>query len=157
MTAKRKPSLDRIVTFLPVFARPRFWFAKSVYPRNDWPYFRFSPEARRFLKVLHEDGWIQMFDWGAWQPRAIKLYRNPRLLGRVGLPTLQRLLTLHVRKERFCTGHLENVFASGHLRAILERIDELHRAERGKKTPAAPSRRSAASASTLRMEHHVAD
>jgi hypothetical protein len=68
---------------------------------------------------------MEPFDWGEWQPRAHALYRDPQALGRARLSTLRRLLTLHVRKDRFCEGHLAAMLAEGHIQAILRRIAEL--------------------------------
>jgi len=42
------------------------------------------------------------------------------MLERADLETIRKLLTLHVRKERFCEGHLLGMFESGHLTICYE-------------------------------------
>ena len=41
------------------------------------------------------------------------------------LATCIKLITGHLRSERFCDGHLHSVFESGHLTAILRRLDQV--------------------------------
>jgi hypothetical protein len=38
------------------------------------------------------------------------------------------LITIHVRKERFCEGHLPAVVKCGHMAALLRRLKELREA-----------------------------
>lgn len=89
------------------------------------PYFVLDPAAARVLNILQESGMVQPFDWPSWQPEADRLVRDPRALGEASLSTLGRLLTVHIRKDRFCEGHLSEMFESGHVRAILRRAAEL--------------------------------
>jgi hypothetical protein len=37
-------------------------------------------------------------------------------------PTLCRLYTLHVRKDRFCEGHFAAMLANGHIAALTRRL-----------------------------------
>jgi len=55
----------------------------------------------------------------------LKYIDNPELLESVDLLILRKLLTLHVKKERFCSGHLASVIDTGHLVKIFERLKEL--------------------------------
>jgi hypothetical protein len=41
------------------------------------------------------------------------------------LLTLRKLLTLHVRGDRFVEGHLASVLESGHVTDILERMQQI--------------------------------
>jgi hypothetical protein len=120
--------VDRVLAFLPLFEQQGYSFGEWHTPPGQFPRFAPNNDVSRFIEVLYEDGWIQPFDWGKWQPQAEALYRNPRALGRARLSTLRRLLTLHVRKDRFCEGHLAGMLAEGHIVAILRRIAELRAA-----------------------------
>jgi len=84
-----------------------------------------SPEVADFIATLYTIGAIEPFDWGAWQPRAVELYEHPELLDTIGLADLRRLLTFHVRRDRFVDGHLGAMFEEGHIQRILERIRSL--------------------------------
>ena len=52
---------------------------------------------------------------------------GPEMLEPADLETIRKLLTLHVRKERFCEGHLLGMFESGHLTKLLRRLHAIRR------------------------------
>ena len=81
--------------------------------------------AQRFVSALHEHGFIRPFDWGGWQSEAERYVEDPAQLQRADLETICKLLTIHVRKERFCEGHLAAMFECGHLTAVLRRLADL--------------------------------
>jgi hypothetical protein len=60
-----------------------------------------------------------------WRLKQIKLVASARLA------TCVKLITAHIRYERFCDGHLHSNFESGHLTAILRRLTELAGARLG--------------------------
>lgn len=62
------------------------------------------------------------FDWIKWQKQAAAYYRNPSRLKKASMLTLRKLLTLHMRKERFVTGHMEGMIQGGYIQAILKWI-----------------------------------
>jgi hypothetical protein len=90
-----------------------------------------SPVVAEFIATLYSIGAIEPFDWGAWQPRAAEFYEHPGRLDTAGLADLRRLLTFHVRRDRFVDGHLGAMFEEGHIQRILRRIQELTRKVRG--------------------------
>jgi uncharacterized protein DUF6508 len=128
MRTAPEPRVDRLLSFLPLFEQRGYSYGEWRSPPGQFPYFAANDEVSRFVQVLYEDGWVKPFDWSKWQPRAEALYRNPKALARARISTLRRLLTLHVRKNRFCEGHLAGMLAEGHMLAILRRIAELHAA-----------------------------
>ena len=65
------------------------------------------------------------FDYLRWLNEAKKYIEDPKLLESADLLTLRKLLTLHIRKERFCSGHLAAAIDTGHLVKILERLKVL--------------------------------
>ena len=65
------------------------------------------------------------FDWPAWQGEAIRLFNDRDALAKADLVTIQKLMFLHWRKERFCEGHLEAARSCGHLAAVARRLAEL--------------------------------
>lgn len=118
--------VDAVLRFLPIFEQPGFkpgeWFA----PAGAFPYFNYSAEVLDFLTALSSHGFIQPFQWMAWE-EGKQLVNNPALLQKVGMQTLRKLLTLHVRADRFSEGHLAHIFDTGQMTAILKRIETLHR------------------------------
>jgi len=121
--------MDAVLKFLPQFEKPRFSFGRWEGGGNaseeamSEPLFVLSKAAHRF----YEHNWIKVFDWPKWQKQAIRYYKMPSRLKKAGIGTLSKLLTLHVRKERFCEGHLVAVHKSGHLVAILRRLQAIRK------------------------------
>ncbi|MBT3500325.1 MAG: ADP-ribosylglycohydrolase family protein [Gemmatimonadales bacterium] len=88
-------------------------------------FWSYSTRVDEFQQDLYELGFAIDFDWGEWQDEAERLTVTPGALDGADLVTLMKLLTLHVRKERFSGGHLANAFEQGWIVAILERLREL--------------------------------
>lgn len=125
--------IDAIVPFLEPFERKDFEFATWNPPRNEdgtavisldnmW---RLSEQAQEFTAALYENGWIADFDWPSWQDEAVKYVGSAEKMASADLETIRRLLTTHVRKDRFCDGHLAAMFENGHITALLRRLKEL--------------------------------
>ncbi|MGE3076492.1 MAG: DUF6508 domain-containing protein [Dehalococcoidia bacterium] len=89
------------------------------------PYFDYSPEILAFMRACGENGWIEVFDWGAWQPEALRYHESPDRLGGASVEDIRKLLTLHIRKDRFSEGHFAAMVESGHIAAILRRLAEI--------------------------------
>jgi len=85
----------------------------------------YSRKVLDFEKALYEENIIYIFDWVSWQPEAEKYFRDTELLKDADLDTLRKLLTLHARKERFCSGHLAQMIESGHVLNILRRLKDI--------------------------------
>ena len=128
MKPSSEPRVDRVLAFLPLFEKPGYSYGEWRSPPGQFPYFAANEDVGRFIQVLYEDGWVEPFDWSKWQPQGEALYRDRSALARASLSTLRRLLTLHLRKDRFCEGHLAGMLAEGHIVAILRRIAELRAA-----------------------------
>jgi arylsulfatase A-like enzyme len=79
--------------------------------------------------ALHDHGWIEAFDWVAWQDEAAKYVASPELLASADAETIRKLLTKHVRKDRECQGHLAEQFENGHILALLRRLKEISAAQ----------------------------
>src|SRR5436190_8360569 len=123
--------IDRLLAFLPGL--------ESDTPIGDWrggdrnadgsitvPYFEPSDFLLRFVAACSEGGWVRSdFDWGAWQDEAVKYVEDPDLLAQANLDTIERLLTLHIRRDRFYEGHLVWAVESGHITALLRRLEDI--------------------------------
>jgi hypothetical protein len=128
--------ISAVTRFLPLLEAPGFSAGKlaggEVVGRNaegapirQMPYFVYAPALQELVQELYDGGWIQDFDWPSWQGEAERYYEHPELVGRARFRTLVRLLTTHVRKDRFCEGHLAAMVEGGHVAAILRRLQEL--------------------------------
>lgn len=129
--ADYKPSrtqIDAVLAFLPIFEQEDFVPSHVETPPGQFPYHVYAEEASNFLHALYKNGFVFPFDWPSWQEEAQRYYDKPKLLRTADLEVLRRLLTLHVRKERFSEGHLSAMIESGHIAAILRRLKALREA-----------------------------
>ena len=126
--AERIAALTR---FLPVFESPDFSFGEvGGGGANDegvitMPHFSPGPEAMAFQRAVYDYGWAVNFDWPSWQDKAARFVNEPETLASASVEDIERLLTTHLRKERFCEGHLASMYECGHLTAILRRLGEI--------------------------------
>jgi hypothetical protein len=98
---------------------------------------KYNSVVYAFEKSLYRRGFIRDFDWPTWMPKAQSIFENPALLHRAPMGTCVRHLTLHVRNERFCVGHLGAMLEAGHITAILRRMGYLV-SQRPKQEEASP-------------------
>ena len=85
----------------------------------------YHPAVQALMHSFNENHFVQPFDWVHWQSTADTFHRDPNLLAQASLETCIELITLHVRKDRFCGGHFGAMVRSGHITAILRRLSEL--------------------------------
>ena len=123
--------LDAVLVYLPVISAPGCSFGAWHTQPGEMPYFAYSPAVQQFIASLYAQGLIVKFDWGAWRETANALMQDPALLSQAGLFTLRRLLTAHVRQDRFIEGHLAQMLANGHITAILRRLQQIRAARAG--------------------------
>jgi len=119
--------LDAVLRFLPVFETPDYSYGEWFKPKNphEWPHYTQSAEVREFVRILSQEGIVSPFNWVNWQDEAVRLYEDPHTLETADLDTLRRLLTLHIRKDRYSEGHLAAMLKEGHIIAILRRMAAL--------------------------------
>jgi hypothetical protein len=118
--------------FLPIFegiARDKFGHWEESPRRTDGAielgHFEYHPAVYAFEKACYENGLVYSFDWVAWSDEAQRYINDPSLLSSADLATCIKLITTHLRKERFSEGHLGAVLQSGHIVAILRRLKQL--------------------------------
>jgi hypothetical protein len=115
--------IDAVLAFIPLLTAPDFKFGEWQTPEGQFPQYIFNEESNRFINALGKLTFA--FDWPAWKDEAIVLIENHDALKRADLLTLRKLITTHLRAERFNEGHLAAQFENGHLLGILERLKEV--------------------------------
>jgi hypothetical protein len=129
---KPRPEQIQVVTaFLPIFeAIDADDFAQLV-GSSEVPgeipfmgHLEYHPAVYKFIDACYKNGMVLSFDWGVWSDEAHRYMRDPQLVMSASLNTCMKLLTTHLRAERFCDGHLEEVLRSGHIIAILRRLQQ---------------------------------
>lgn len=120
--------IDAILAFLPVFTDPDAKHSKLIVPPKELgkprqlPWVKLSDQASAFYKALYEHGFVVAFSWEDWQDEAAIYFHSTEKLISAGLFTIRRLLTLHVRKDRFCDGHFAKMIEKGRIGTILEQL-----------------------------------
>jgi ADP-ribosyl-[dinitrogen reductase] hydrolase len=117
--------LQAVLEFLPLFEQPDFSPGEWITQAESLPYYSYTPEMLDFIRALSGNGLIQPFDWMNWR-EGEQLVDHPELLRSANLQTLRKLLTAHVRADRFSDGHLAGTFESGHMTLILKRMEEIY-------------------------------
>lgn len=119
------PQLDAVLKFLPIFERPEYVFGEWHSPAGQFPYYSMSREVLDFIQTLSAQEIIFPFDWPSWQEEAAQYVSEPDAVERADLLTLRKLLTLHVRQDRFVEGHLAHMLETGHITALLRRLKRI--------------------------------
>lgn len=89
-----------------------------------------NPVYREFLTQLDFSGLVEPFDYSAWLAQeGITIIGGKQersdLIGHADLETLSKLVTAHMRIDRFVEGHLNQLMEEGFFVRVLERIREL--------------------------------
>lgn len=127
--------IDALLEFLPYFQNERSRFGASAECDAGVMYgASLSRKAERFCKACYRHNFVQPFDWGEWHETASRLQEHPEDLDQADLETLGRLLTFHIRADRFNDGHLLETMLSGHTGWVLARLQRI-RAGTGTPSP----------------------
>jgi hypothetical protein len=117
--------LDALLRFLPIFEQPGYVFGEWHSTDGQFPYYSMHREATEFIQALYGQQVVFSFDWSSWQEEAERFVSDPEALQAADLLTLRKLLTTHVRKDRFVEGHLAGMLECGHVAAILRRMGKI--------------------------------
>lgn len=120
-----RQELDPILKFLDIFSQEGYKFGEWVAISGHIPYFSYHPDIRAFIAALDKEKMVISFDWKSWGDEARRYQLDSEALARTDLFTLRKLLTTHVRADRFTEGHLAAMLESGHIVAILRRLKEI--------------------------------
>jgi hypothetical protein len=118
---------EAILSYLPSFERPGYDFGEMIEEKGTLPWADYSGEVMEFYQDLYLHHFIVDFNWPSWQHVAIEYYQNPELITTADLTTIRRLFTIHIRKDRFCEGHLLSVLESGHITMMLQRLATIYK------------------------------
>ena len=117
--------LDAVLRFLPMFEQPGYSFGEWHAPEGQFPFYAYNEEVLAFLQALYDSNLLFVFDWGKWQDETRRYMDDPDALAQADLLALRKLLTTHVRLDRFVEGHLAGVLENGHMTAVLRRLNTI--------------------------------
>ncbi len=115
--------LAALLAFVPVFEAPAFCPGQVIPMDEDgFPAEEFKSVVSGFMDTCYKNGFVVKFNWEDWGPEAERYTADPDLLKSADLATLRRLITWHIRQNRFSRDHLATQIAQGHILAILRRL-----------------------------------
>ena len=117
--------LDAVLRFLPIFEQPGYSFGEVHAPEGQFPFYAETREVLEFVQVLYQTEMVFPFNWNQWQDKARQYMVEPEMLASADLLTLRKLLTTHVRVDRFSEGHLGEMLENGHITAILRHLQQI--------------------------------
>ena len=87
----------------------------------------YSQGLSKFVALCYEMGLVIDFDWMHWKEGATYLKDNSKKVVEADLETVVKLITSHIRNDRFDEDWLEDLLDNGHLTALLRRLREFLR------------------------------
>lgn len=118
--------IDALIGYLPYFSNKRARFGHPM--RIDHgcvTYSSMTRKSQQFCDACYHYNFVQPFDWHAWVREHERLVFDGNDIENLSLGDIGRLLTSHMRGDRYCDQHLLKVMRSGQMRRILERLQHL--------------------------------
>lgn len=84
------------------------------------------PDLHAILVALDKTGFIAPFDWNAEFGNRLNDLTSDALLRNADLETLRKVLTAHIRLNRFSEGYLDAVIKQGKWTTIMSRLQWLY-------------------------------
>jgi hypothetical protein len=120
--------IDAIIPFLNRFEKAGFSAGSWEIEKGYFPWFNYDNVVTEFIQALYDNNWVtSAFNWTKWQESAKKYVESPDDIESADAVTIQKLLTTHARADRFCEGHLASMFESGHILALLHRLQAIRK------------------------------
>lgn len=131
--AAQRNRLFAIARFAAIFSNPKFQFAIWHEPSPvkagvfEMSYCALTHDADDFVQAAYDAGWVKSFDWSSWvnTSEAQELNNSTSHISAASEEQISKLLTAHIRRDRFCEGALQSAFESGVLTAIVRRAEAL--------------------------------
>lgn len=117
---------------MPALERPDFQASRWTREGSWLPRLVDAPEVRQLQLVLARPGFVVAFDLPAWRAEAERYRDDPEALARAPLVDVCRLITMHLRTDRFVGGHFASAVASGQIAALLRRLRALRDEDRSR-------------------------
>ena len=121
--------IKRILAFIPFFENPESHFGESPQLETaksgelSITMATLSDTAERFVEACYEENFVQPFDWPVWSAEHQDEMSSEGLICTADITTTIKMLTSHIRADRFSEGHLLSVMKEGTILRILRRLD----------------------------------
>lgn len=85
------------------------------------------PAHYRLITVMDETKFLEVFDYNKWAAeQGWERVRSQEMLDESDFETLRKLMTTHVRTNRFVEGHWDQLLLTGYISRFLARLQELY-------------------------------
>jgi len=122
----------RLLSFLPLLSEPgaRHGDGPSFEPAGKNRVFYkpaiLSKTAMDFVQACEDEHFVQPFDWPTWRKRHQAELCDDAFIASSDMTRIVKMLTTHIRANRFCDGHLLTMLDDGIIEKILERLNEIN-------------------------------
>ena len=118
-------SIQELLDFLPLLQHPDADFIRIGY-WGDMTSRVSGATAKNVYQHLFNNGFVlEDFDWEAWSEEAFAFEQNRHTLQEADLPTLYKILTVHLRADRLMEGHFDSILENGFLADVLQRMKDI--------------------------------
>jgi len=128
--AINREGVERLIFLIPEMEKYHgFWGEHDITSDGNTVFlgaYEFSDITGRVHSCINSSGLIYPFDWKDWQEEAARICNDPELMEKADLITLRKLLSLHVRMDRFCEGHFAAMCEAGVILLIMKRLKSLY-------------------------------
>ena len=123
-----RQEIEELAAFLPKL------YADGFLPFENWgnekqqdgsnqvPYPIYNPVVTEFFGLASAECWS---DYGYNPTKAGQMLKDEDVVKTASLAQIKTMLTFCVRGERFCDGHWGAMIEKGHIRRLLERLNEI--------------------------------
>lgn len=117
--------IRRILAYLPMLERTaKFGAGPRVSMGRIIPS-ELNPVVTGLIQACYAEFLVQPFDYEKWSRNLGSVLEEDVFVQGLDLEGIVKLLTYHIRQERFCDGHLLQAFQSGQMTRILRRLKDV--------------------------------
>lgn len=119
-----KSQIDQLLAFLPYFKDGGDGFGGNAHIDDNSRLFPsvLNEKTDEFVSACYDLGFIENFDWMAWSRDKSDLVNSGIGIESLDLEDIRKLLTTHIRGDRFHDGHLLETLRSNTITKILESL-----------------------------------
>lgn len=119
-----KSENDTLVKFIDYFSQKNQFY--QITNSASLQTYNYSKEVYQFLDWLQREGLLDNeLNLATFESKAKEIMNDSEYLKKINLETLKKLLTFHLRCEKFSNGHLATIIDSKHLVNCLKRLEQL--------------------------------
>ncbi len=118
-------SIQGLIDFLPLLQNKEAGFMR-IGIWGDMSSRVSAATARSLYQYLYNSGFVlDDFDWMAWSDEALSYEEQREKLQQADAETIQKIITTHMRADRFNEGHYDSIIENGFLADVVQRLKDI--------------------------------